>query len=55
MRLKIEYKVSEPIDIPDAAPSDIAEVIVEDAVDGAIEYLERAGFEAGLRKIERKP
>ena len=55
MRLIIEYRVFETIDIPNNATSDIAQVIVEDVTDEAIEYLNRAGFEAQLKKIERKP
>jgi len=55
MRLKIEYIVSEIIDIPSDIPTEIVQVIVEDAVDGAKEYLEQAGFLVGLKKIERKP
>lgn len=55
MQLKIEYRVFETIDIPNDTPSEITQVIVEDTVDGAINFLQRHGFEAGLKKIERKP
>jgi len=53
MRLKIEYTISEIIEMPNDTPRKIVQVIVEDVVDGTTDYLEQAGFKANLKKIER--